>query len=80
MKARFRNKVARQRRKEGADVRKAAHDKLTLKQKLDKAVGKREQARLEVKLNKGMGAMPPPEFAHEMGMTAEQIQQSRKKK
>jgi len=46
MKHRFSNKVARQRRKESADVRKAAHDKLTLKQKYDKAIGKKERARL----------------------------------
>lgn len=46
MKARLRNKVARQRRKEGADVRQAAHDKLTTKQKHDKAVGTKERTRL----------------------------------
>lgn len=36
MKARFRNKVARQRRKEGADVRKVEREKLTTDQQLDK--------------------------------------------
>ena len=37
-------------KREEAKARQAAHDKLTTKQKLDQAVGKKERARLEHRL------------------------------